>query len=147
MPKPFKFKLQRILDYRVQQEESAKNALAQARRTYRNQAKLVEDLKQAHKRHMHEIHTKKELSAADLWLWRNYRERLELDIKKAEHRLKQMAAEVDKRRREVIERSKDRKLLEKLKSNQAMAHAVEAGREEQRDIDEMATLRYGHDGL
>lgn len=145
MPKPFRFKLQRVLDYRVQQEESAKHALAQARRRYQNQTKLLNELRAQLQQHLEQMQTKKELTAADLWLWRNYRERLELDIKKGEHKLKELAVAVEKCRREVVERSKDKKLLEKLKSNQAMAFAVEAGREEQRNLDEMATLRYGYD--
>jgi flagellar FliJ protein len=135
------------LDYRVQIEDRARHALARARRRYRDQVELVEGLRESLREHLEGIHDKKELSAADLWLWRNYRERLELDIKKGEHRLKELAAVVDKCRREVVERSKDRKLLEKLKTNQAVAFAVEEGRKEQRTYDEMATLRYGDRGV
>lgn len=147
MPKPFQFKLQRVLEYRAQLEDSARHALGRARREYRDQVLLVEELRDALERHLASMRGKKTLSSAELWLWRNYRERLELDINKGEHRLKELAAVVDKRRREVVERTKDRKLLEKLKSNQALAFAVEEGRKEQRDLDEMATLRYGHRGV
>jgi flagellar FliJ protein len=147
MPKAFQFKLQRVLEYREQLEESAKNALAKARNDYREQVARVEGLKHSLKQHLDAMSGKKNVSSAELWLWRNYRERLEFDIKQGEHKLKELATEVDKRRREVVARSKDRKLLEKLKSNQALAFAQEEGRKEQRDLDEMATLRYGHRGV
>lgn len=142
MARPFRFSLQRVLDYREQLEEQARLALAKAQHAYTAQSEQVKVLRQALAEHEGSLYAKGAPTAEELWLWRAYKQRLSQDLGQAEARLLDLAKKLNACRREAVERSKERKLLEKLKQNQAERHAQEEQYREQKEYDEMATLRY-----
>ncbi|NDY56030.1 flagellar export protein FliJ [Desulfovibrio sulfodismutans] len=139
----FRFSLQKVLDYRAQLEEQAKMELAKALHIQLIREKAVRDLHEVIAVHAAALEGKTDVTPADLWLWRVYKERLEMDIRMAEEDLRQAAAEVARRRETVVARSTERKLLDKLKSNQAIRHAREESLKEQKQNDEMAVVRHG----
>lgn len=139
----FRFSLQKVLDYRAQLEEQAKMELAKALHIQLIREKAVRDLHEVIAVHAAALEGKTDVTPADLWLWRVYKERLEMDIRMAEEDLRQAAAEVSRRRETVVARSTERKLLDKLKSNQAIRHAREESLKEQKQNDEMAVVRHG----
>ncbi len=141
MTRPFTFPLQRVLDYRGQLEEQAKMALGKAQHAYSKQVDLVQGVRASIERHEAELY-EKDPSPQDLWLWRNYKARLVQELKDAERRMLELAQEVNRCRREAVNRSKDRKLLEKLKTKQKIRHDEEEELREQKEFDEAATLRY-----
>jgi len=141
MPKPFSFKLDKVLDYREQLEEQAKAALAEAQRAYDVQAELVADLTARHAAHMIK-EAKSRKSANDMWLWRQYKEALEQDYAREQIVLSELELKLHQRRQEAVERSKDKKLLEKLKETQAKKYHEEENAREEKENDEMATIRY-----
>ena len=141
MAKPFSFKLEKVLDYRGQLEEQAKGALAKARAVRDVQREKVEklhDLMQAHMAKETESHE----SANDMWLWRQYREALVQDTAREEAVLRELELKLQKRRQEAVERSRDKKLLEKLKETQAKKFHKEERAREEKENDEMAAIRY-----
>ncbi len=140
MPKPFHFKLEKVLDFRKQAEEQARQALADAQRLHLEQEEVVSSVKRKLAEHQAKEYEK--LSAADLWLWRQYNEALKSDLTTAENRLKQLALNLQKARMIAVEKSKERKLLEKLKENQAEKYYEEESLKEQKEYDEMATIRF-----
>ncbi|THB66211.1 MAG: flagellar export protein FliJ [Desulfovibrio sp.] len=142
MARPFRFSLERVLDYRIQLEEQAKLALAKAQHAYTRQSDFVQSLRALLDEHEAKLHSDENLTPQAMWLWRNYKERLLQDLAQAEALLLTLARELNTRRREAVERSKDKKLLEKLKENQAARHALDEQTREQNEYDEMATLRY-----
>ncbi len=142
MPKPFRFNLQRVLDYRSQLEDQAKLALAKAQQAHRAQVRLVARLTQTLDAHLDTMSQAKDLSAADIWLGRNYAKRLAADLAQARQDEVRLAQDVHNRRIELVEKAKERKLLEKLKETQAKRYEQEEFRKEQAGFDEMATLRY-----
>lgn len=143
MGKPFKFTLEKVLEYRQQLEDQARLALAEARRRHQRQAALLEDLEVELARHEQAGADRQECSAEELWLWLKYKERLLQDIEEAEKELQRLARELNARREEAVTRAKDRKLLEKLKENQARNHAEQNRLVEQKTFDDMATIRHG----
>ena len=143
MPRPFRFSLQKVLEYREQLEEQAKLAFSKALRVYEHQAEQVDALHRAMAAHEARWFAEP-MSAADIWLWRMYRQRLKEDIDQAEAALERLRLAMEDRRRDLVEKSKERKLLERLKTNQAMEHFRQENLKEQREFDEMATLRYQH---
>lgn len=143
MAGPFRFKLEKILEYRRQAEDQAKLALAQARRLKDEEAARVERLRLDLQACQRELSAKKQLTQADLWLWGSYRERLNIDKNTAEAKLTQLEAVVETRRRELVTKAMERKLLEKLRFKQAEKHGHDEQRKEQNEFDETATLRYG----
>lgn len=142
MPRPFRFPLQKVLEYRSQLEEEAKLELAKAQHNYAKQGKIINALRSRFEEHKLSLNKKGGATADDWWLWKNYAEGLQADLKKAEERLLELAKELNKRRREAVAAARDHKLLEKLKQKQAAKHVKEEERKEQNEFDEMATIRY-----
>lgn len=141
MPKKFSFKLEKVLDYRGQLEEQAKSALAAAQAKYDAQVGVVDDLVSRLKAHMAK-ERESQKSTNDMWLWRQYKDALEQDISQARYRLSELELNLHKRRQEAVEKSRDKKLLEKLKQTQAKKHHEEESAREEKENDEMATIRY-----
>jgi flagellar FliJ protein len=142
MAKTFKFNLQKVLDYRVQLEDQAKLALAKAVAVHQTQERLVRALEAAQSAHQEALVKAKSLTAADIWLWRNYQDRLTLDLNQSRIQERILAQDVLNRRAELVEKAKDRKLLDKLKEKQGIRHGIEESKKEQAGYDEMATLRH-----
>ena len=141
MPKPFSFKLDKVLDYREQLEEQAKAALARAKAARDAQAELVDDMLSRLTVHM-EKERESQASANDMWLWRQYKEALEQDLERERIKLSELELKLHRFRQVAVERSKDKKLLEKLKETQAKKHHNEESAREEKENDEMATIRY-----
>ena len=141
MPR-FKFRLQKVLEYRQQREEQAKFAFAKAKADHEAQTIVVSNLRDMLDKHESSLYSGKQLTEGDIWLWRQYRKRLVQDLERAEMKLMELARLMNARRRELVERSKERKLLERLRSQQEIAFRREANAREQREYDEMATIRY-----
>lgn len=80
--------------------------------------------------------------ADEMWLWRQYDDALQMDLSNAVSRMKQLALNLQKCRTEAVKKSKERKLLEKLKENQAKKYHEEENLKEQKEYDEMATIRF-----
>jgi len=142
MPKPFRFNLERILDLRIQLEDRAKMELAKAIAAVLAHKKALDGLIRELDDRDDAMARKKTVTPGELWLWRAYRERLVQDIETAKTRLSELIEARERCRRTAVVRSKDRKLLDKLKSNKAKRHAIEQNLEEQKENDEMASVRY-----
>jgi flagellar FliJ protein len=141
MTRPFTFSLEKVLDYRGQLEEQAKLALAKAQQAYSAQVEHAQGIRDAIERHEAALY-ENDPTPQDMWLWRNYKARLVQELKDAERRMLELAQNVNRRRREVVHRSKDRKLLEQLKTKQKRRHDEEEELREQKEFDEAATLRF-----
>lgn len=141
MARRFEFKLQKVLDYRQQLEEQARMELAQAQAEHDAQERLVEDI--LHKRTAHERKGfAKDATPADIWLWRQYLEALTRDYNQQRAELQRLALKLQNAMKVAVQRSKDRKLLEKLKEKQAKAHHEEESLRESKEAEEYSALRY-----
>ena len=147
MSKAFRFNLQKVLDVRSQLEDQAKQALAKAQQALHAQREHLRVLRDTLADHLTAVSQAQDVTAADIWLWNNYKNRLDDDLTQGHAQEIQLAQDVQTRRMELIDRAKDRKLLEKLKETQAKRHETEQNRLEQAEFDEMATLRFRHEAL
>lgn len=143
MASPFVFRLEKILDYRTQLEDQARLALSKARQDLQDQVARVEVLERDLAACLAEMSRLKQMTQPELWLWSGWRKRLELDKKEAQAKRTHLERLVEERRIELVNASKDRKLLEKLRAKQAEKHGQEEQRKEQNAFDETATLRHG----
>jgi len=141
MPKPFVFRLEKVLEYRRQLEDQARMALAQAQARHDAQEAVLEDLRQRQAEHVAKGFGD-HATQADIWLFLRYREALDQDISAAAIELQRLALILHNCRQEAVLRSREKKLLEKLKDRQARKHHVAENLSEQKEFDEMATLRY-----
>ena len=87
---------------------------------------------------------RRHLSQGDLWLWGNYRLRLEAEINERESIIRRIEKKIKKQRKELVDRSKQRELLDKYKENQKKAFDYEQKQKEQKEFDETATTRFGY---
>lgn len=143
MARPFVFKLEKVLEFRTQLEDQAKLALSKALQDMQEQAARVERLEKDLASCLEEMSRIKQMTQPELWLWSGWRNRLELDKKQAQAKLAGLERLVEERRRDLVAKAKDRKLLEKLRAKQAVRHGQEEQRKEQSAFDETATLRFG----
>ena len=141
MPKPFVFRLEKVLEYRRQLEDQARMALAHAKAQHDSQQQIVADTNMRLTAHM-ERGFGRRATQADIWLWTQYREALDKDLATAKAELERLASILQTRREEAVLRSRERKLLEKLKDRQAKKHHVQESQREQKEFDEMATIRH-----
>jgi len=141
MGKPFVFRLQKVLDYRSQLADQARMALAQAKAAHDAQKQVLEDVEALLAAHLAQGFGNA-ATQAESWRWMRYRAALERDVASAVVELERLASILQTRRQEAVLRSREKKLLEKLKDRQARKHHVAANLEEQKEYDEMSTLRY-----
>ena len=138
----FQFSLQRVLEYREQLEDQARLAMSRAQQALEIQQEKVAKIQSDLDRTDADLRNLKNPTVDEMWLYREYKERLLQDLAEATSRLEELAREVTLRRTELIECSKERKLLEKLKQTQAQDFAREQQSREQKTFDETATLRH-----
>jgi flagellar FliJ protein len=147
MSRTFHFKMQNVLEYRQLLEDSAVQALARARQAEAGQKERLHGLQYRLQAEAKAIQARPSLNAADLWLWRNFRSRLLDEIYAAEKELQKLGRQVEQARIQALQAGKNRKLLEKLKEKQCLAHFQAEQHKEQESFDEMATIRFSHQSL
>ena len=141
----FKFKLQQVLNYRTQLEDQAKMALGRA------QADLA-----AHQKHVDELQGELAIQAGkgynegirtvdERWMQDNYIRRLKEDLAKAQMRREEAEMLVHRCRSELMRKSQDRQLLDKLRDKQRERFDHEEDQKEQYALDEMAGIRFRPD--
>ena len=139
---PFRFRLEQVRLYRKQLEEQAMQtlALASAHRDALKKriAALHEALAEQHSR----LSRAEALEAAERWLTQNYVSGLKKDLQSAGIALEEAENAVDRCRIDLIQKAKERGLLDTLKEKQAAKHLQLERQQEQRNYDEAATLRY-----
>lgn len=147
MTKPYRFKLEKVLDFRRQAEDQAKLALAKAQERLEAERLALQGLLREREEREAAFAASRDWQAADLWLWEGWRKRLKLDMERCQGRIRMCETEVERARNELINRAKERKLLEKLKEKQAVRHAREAQAVEQKGYDEISTILFGYENL
>jgi len=139
---PFQFRLEQVRLYRKQLEEQAMQALAQAVLHRDALKKHIASLHEALAEQRARLSRPEALEASERWLAQNYASGLEKDIQSATVALEEAENAVDKCRADLIQKAKDRGLLDTLKEKQAAKYLQLERQQEQHSYDETATLRY-----
>lgn len=138
---PFRFRMQKVLDYRAQLEEEAKVRLADAERRLRESRERLEAV-------LGELARAEEKSRAGLlqsgerWLHGQYLRGLRSDAAQAELQCRMLEQLAEEARSLLAARAMERKLLEKLKERQKIQYLHAERLQEQHFNDEISTLRY-----
>lgn len=139
MSKKFKFSLDKLLDIRREKEEESKRIFTESQREKKKIEEKIEDLKSNYDKYKgiseHEDVVYQKLK-------RYYVQGLEKGIKAAEDDLAIKNLEVDKRRRELIEKQIERKTVETLKEKKYSEFVKEQERVEQINLDELALYAF-----
>lgn len=138
----FKFRLEKVLEYRKQLEERAMQALAAAQAARDAEASRLAGLKRDLAAQMERTRDAAAMNGAERWLNLNCLEALRQDIKRSTALLSRLEEDVALRRDELAIKAQERGLLDKLKDKQARCFAEDEKLREQRDYDETATIRH-----
>lgn len=139
---PFRFRLEQVQRYRKQREEQAMQALALAvmRRDALNER--IAALGRAASEQRARLCRPETMEAAERWLAQSYLDALAQDMKTARRELADAQDHVDACRSALVERAKERGLLDSLREKQMKRHLLLERQQEQKGNDETATLRY-----
>ena len=138
----FRFKLQKVLEYREQLEEQAKVALARAQQLHIEEERRSEALKTLLAEQETRLYSNALLPAGERWLLEHFIRGVREDLQSSLMRLRTLACMVAEALKTLRERARDKKVLEKLKARQRERHELEERSKEQRSYDETATLRF-----
>lgn len=139
---PFRFKMQKVLDYREQLEEEAKVRLATAEQRLQEAQERLERLRAELERAADRLRDDPLMEAAERWLQEQYIMGLRADVAAASLQTRMLTQMAEEARKLLAARAIDKKLLEKLKERQKKHSLREEQLQEQRFNDETATLRY-----
>ncbi len=147
MRKVFKYNLQKVLDYRTSLEEQARLEVVRSRKKYQDQIVLVQNLEHELELALKESRKKENMTRDRIWLWNRYTQRMNSDLRLARLRLGELAREVSAKRQYLLEKSRDKRIIEKLKVKQKIKFEHEQEKTEQKNFDEMAVVRHKHKAI
>lgn len=141
--KAFRFSLQRVFNYRETIEEALLAELAEIRNAYDCEMTRLNEIIST--RQVFRDAMRSELVCGDPeYIRRAYHflEDLSQQVQTQENAVKKLAKRKETKTAEVVEASKDRKMLEKLRDYKAQEHNRQSLREEQGFLDDLAGI--GH---
>lgn len=137
----FQFRLQRILDYREQIEEQAKMRLAKILSLISQKKEQINQYEQELEQ-ISKMISMGNLSEHSLWLYKESEKNILLYIDQLKKELKDLSQKAEVLRQDLILKTIERKKLEKLKQKDYERFIYEEQKREQKEIDEISTLRY-----
>ncbi len=138
----FVFPMQKVLDYRVMLEEEAKVRLSRAMLGLRNEEKRFAAIQNELQEKEGEMCQNRAMDAASRWVLENFIKGLQSDLQQSHMRLRQLHEIVNQCKEMLLERAKEKKVLEKLKEKQQERHYEAEKEHERKTNDESATLRF-----
>ncbi|HEX9593852.1 MAG TPA: flagellar export protein FliJ [bacterium] len=142
--KPFVFRLQTVLEQRRLVEEQRREDLAHlgtAASGIRDEVHALDEEMRRTRRERQDLVVQGDLARARLA--EDYLHALTVRRRDRERRLADLAGEILKVRNALLAARRDHKAVETLRDRDLAAYQVEARRQEQRDIDEIASRRHG----
>ncbi len=141
--KQFKFRLEKVLRYKIQLEDRKKQALSE-RNAQLNQDKnslleLHERKSLYQKKYSSLFHGK--INIYGLIFSKRFLDRLNGEITQQEKVVKNSEEKVAGAKRELHEAMRERKKFERVKEKKRYEYEYESGREEQKEFDELASKR------
>lgn len=144
----FKFKLQSVLEYRLNIEEKILNEFSELKRQLEAQKAilialiseregLISDLREMQ-------HTT--MKADDIADILGYIERLREKEKEQKNLIHQAKEKAEQKRKELVEAVKNRKVMENLRDKHAEEYLKNLNEAEQKNSDEMSVLKFGRRG-
>ncbi len=139
----FLFKLQPLLKYRQYLEHIAKQETAKAYGDVKECERAIEYFKKIYSDKADELDKKASLgiSAMDFRYIRDYLDSIENDIKAETSRLIQFKTILLDRQKKLTEKSIDKKVIERLKQKKENDYMDEFRKYEQKEADEIASLK------
>ena len=139
----FIFKLKSLLNIKTQMEDALKNELAKAIRCLEDEKGILKNFKEEQKKCMSEISSESSngVTVDRLRAYSTYISFLKEKILKQAKKVKSAQQVVDKYREELIQASKEKKMLETLRDKQYNQYLKEQEKQEVKRIDEVISYK------
>lgn len=137
----YQFSMEKILDWRLDQEDAAKRKLVAVQQKLQQQQKILDELIQENI-----LIKNASLKISQIEILKNqslYKEMVNEKILRQKNLLTQIESEVQQAQEALMEAHKDKKAMEKLKEKEYIFTIEKEKKEEQKQLDEIATLSYG----
>lgn len=146
--KKYTFRLEPLFQYRQRLEDLSRRGLEEALGLLKEEEQKIERLKELYARSSAEIDALKEKgeAAGEIELHYFYIDGLKRHIADQEKALREISELAERKRGELVEASRSRKVIETFKEKSLNSYNKEAKRKEQKESDELVTLRYGRSG-
>jgi len=148
MPKKYYFSLQNVLNHRINIEEEREREFALAMQVLLSERKKLEDIENKITKEFHELSMVEtgSFSSKDFMDYKKYIESLE-NKKIQQHKIIcKVESGVEREREKLIEATKNRKVLDRLKEKGMKKYLLDINRLEQNELDEIAVLKYARIG-
>lgn len=137
----FRFRLEPVLNYRSALEEKAKEELAGSLARYQREKQVLEQLEEDLSAHTRPVACGK-VDLTQLTMLESYQRYLEMQLEKQAARVRAAEETVAKCRRKLEQKMRERKVVEVLKDKQYHEFLYQEEREEQKFLDDIATVRF-----
>jgi len=141
----FKFKLQSVLEYRMNIEEKIHNEFSDVNRHLNQQKDILKAMMVERERLVNDLRTmqKATMRADDIATLVGYIENLRGQEKEQKNVIHQAKEAVEAKRKELVEAVKNKKVLENLREKHAEEYRKNLSEVEQKNSDEMSVLKFG----
>ena len=141
----FKFKLQSVLDYRLNIEEKILNEFSELKRKLDEQKALLEALVSERESRVADLRNMRSatIKADDIASILAYVEHLHEREKQQEEVIRQTGEAVEEKRKYLVEAVKNRKVMENLKDRLEQDYIKDFNDTELKNSDEMSVLKFG----
>ncbi len=137
----FQFKLQNLLNYKLQLEEQSKLALKKANfeliQKKEELAKTDSELKYINKALIEE-----NLSENQIWLYQEMEKNLTMEKDRLKKEIDNLIQKIDILRKDLLNKTIERKKIERLKEKERERFLYEEQKKEQKEIGDIAIFRY-----
>ncbi len=142
--KPFKFKLEKVLDHKKTVEDERKGQFSCAERQCRDNEQVLDDLKKKEENLVDTLRAVQSgvMNVSDMVLNYNHFLSLEQKITGQSEKVQQLREKVSDCRQQLIAAKKEKEILEKIKDKQHQGYVRETNRQEQKVNDEIGIHRF-----
>lgn len=140
----YKFKLQRVLEYRERREELLQQELAALMMALLKEQDELNRLISSYRKNENELKVKREkkIDLKEIDIYRKFLERMKEKIISQRNRVVHLSNLVSNKREELIEASKEKKVLERLKEKDFGKYLLNLDRKERAFLDELALGKF-----
>ncbi|HHV99004.1 MAG TPA: flagellar export protein FliJ [Clostridiaceae bacterium] len=140
----FNFKLQSVLDLKIQMEDNKKNEFGSAVQKLEYEKKVLENIKDEKEKNINAFgnELKNKAKVSTLRQINSYISLLGQKIEVQKENVNKASNIVDKKREELLEAVKERKIMDKLKEKEYNLFLKQELKEEQKIIDEIISFKH-----
>ena len=144
--KKFRFRLQKVMDVKEEIEKLRMVDLAEAKKVVVLEKEKLENQRiedRQCRRQIKEQELEDKIDPMTMDLYYRYLKKLDADMDLQNNVIVKARGETERRRRILLDASKERKVLEKLKERRCSAYRTEMTRKEQAVLDDISATHFG----